>query len=137
MIIIVNGKKPICISDLKRELNRMFKIPPDQQCIVFKGYNLHEYQDGAPLEAFGMENNSPISVWPRSPTNNMDMRLPLRGPTPPPMQHNQLADAFASPRGGPPSMSARWDSTLSDTGSHGEVNKLNRTILKIVDRIKT
>lgn len=112
--------------DLKRELNRIFKIPPDQQCIVFKGYNLHEYTDEAPLEAFGLENNSPISVWPRSNSsnnnnNNMDIRLPLRGPSPTPLQHNQLADAFVSPRGAPP-LSGRWDSNLgSDSAHHGEV----------------
>lgn len=51
------------IYDLKLELNRVFKVPLDKQAIVFKGYYLHEYLDDAPLEAFGLENNSPISLW--------------------------------------------------------------------------
>ena len=119
----VRGKKPLCINDLKLELNRVFKISPEQQCVVFKGYNLHEYMDEAPLEAFGMENNSPISVWPRSSNANNDVRLPARGPTPPPNHMaNQLADAFASPR---PQLSNRWDppqiSFAADGAPAGEV----------------
>lgn len=81
--LLVNGKKPLTVSDLKREINRVFKIQPDQQCIVFKGYNIHEYLDEAPLEAFGLENNSPVSVWPKGNNNFPDIRLP-RGITPPP-----------------------------------------------------
>lgn len=80
--------------------------------------------DEAPLEAFGMENNSPISVWPRSSNANMDVRLPARGPTPPPNHMaNQLADAFASPR---PQLSNRWDppqiSFAADGAPAGEVH---------------
>ncbi|RNA00886.1 hypothetical protein BpHYR1_038497 [Brachionus plicatilis] len=93
--ILVNGKKPLTVSDLKREIYRVFKIQPDQQCIVFKGYNIHEYLDEAPLEAFGLENNSPLSVWPKGNNNVPDIRLP-RGATPPPQ-----ADIF-SPRVPPP-----------------------------------
>ena len=92
--ILVHGRKPLVISDLKMELNRVFKIPPDQQCIVFKGYNLHEYLDDAPLETFGLENNSPISLWPKGSSNNQaDVRLP-RGASPPPA----LVDDVFSPR---------------------------------------
>lgn len=127
----VQGKKPLTISDLKRELNRLFKIPPEQQCIVFKGYNMHEYMDEAPLEAFGMENNSPISVWPRNSNNNTDLRLPARGPTPPPMQHNQLADAFTSPRN--PPVSSRWDGNVANGDSipHGEVTDQLENFFKL------
>lgn len=81
--MLVNGRKPLIVSDLKKEINRVFKIPPDQQCIVFKGYNIHDYLDEAPLDAFGLENNSPLSVWPKGNNNFPDIRLP-RGATPPP-----------------------------------------------------
>ena len=54
--LLVNGRKPLVVSDLKRELQRVFKITPEQQCIVFKGYNIHDYLDEAPLDAFGLEN---------------------------------------------------------------------------------
>lgn len=81
--ILVHGKKPLMILDLKMQISRQFKIPPEQQCIVFRGYNLHEYLDDAPLEAFGLENNSPIAVWPKGNNNRPDLRLP-RGSTPPP-----------------------------------------------------
>ena len=63
--------------------------------------------DEAPLEAFGLENNSPISLWPKgSSSNQVDMRIP-RGATPPPSQN--LPDVF-SPRIPPPpgSFSSRW-----------------------------
>jgi hypothetical protein len=90
--ILVHGKKPLMILDLKMELSRQFKIPPDQQCIVFKGHNLHDFMDDAPLEAFGLENNSPISLWPKG-NPKPDVRLP-RGATPPPM----VNPALNSPR---------------------------------------
>ena len=87
------------------ELGRVFKIPPEQQCIVFRGYNLHEYLDDAPLEAFGLENNSPISVWPKGSSNQLDLRLP-RGASPPP----SIGEGVFSPRIPPPpgNMSQRW-----------------------------
>ena len=75
--VLVHGRKPLMIYDLKLELNRQFKIPIDKQCIVFKGYYLHEYLDDAPLEAFGLENNNPISVWFKGDNEpQVDMRLP-------------------------------------------------------------
>jgi hypothetical protein len=91
--VLVNGKKPLCIADLKMELSRIFRIPPDQQNIVFKGYSLHEYMDNAPLETFGLENNSPIQVWPKSGLhpNHNQVRLP-------PMGGAMAANAMASPR---------------------------------------
>jgi hypothetical protein len=92
--ILVHGVKPIIIADLKREIFRIWRMPPEQQCIVFKGYNLHEYLDSAPLETFGLENNSPISVWPKGgSTQQTDVRLP-RGASPPPTK----IDAVFSPR---------------------------------------
>ena len=102
--MLVHGKKPLVIYDLKLELNRTFKIPVDQQCIVYKGYNLHEYLDDAPLEAFGLENNSQIALWPRGNIAQPDVRLP-RGVSPPVAS---ISDAF-SPRNnhqGPPTQ--RW-----------------------------
>lgn len=80
--VLVHGRKPLMIYDLRLELNRQFKIPLDKQCIVFKGYYLHEYLDDAPLEAFGLENNSPISVWLKGDNEpQVDLRLP-RQPSP-------------------------------------------------------
>lgn len=79
--VLVNGKKPLSIADLKVELCRIFRIAPEQQNIVFKGYALHEYKDNAPLETFGLENNSQIHVWPKSdvhPGHNQ-VRLPPMG----------------------------------------------------------
>lgn len=61
--MLVNGRKPLSVYDLKQALFRHFRIVPEQQCIVFKGYNLHDYIDETPLDAFGLENNSPISFW--------------------------------------------------------------------------
>ena len=97
--ILVNGIKPVTIGDLRRELHRVWRIPPEQQCIVFKGYNLHEYLDSAPLETFGLENNSHISVWPKGTSSQQtDVRLP-RGTSPPPTK----IDTVFSPRiPGPP-----------------------------------
>jgi hypothetical protein len=97
--ILVHGIKPVTIGDLRRELHRVWRIPPEQQCIVFKGYNLHEYLDSAPLETFGLENNSPISVWPKGTSSQQtDVRLP-RGGSPPPTK----IDTVFSPRiPGPP-----------------------------------
>lgn len=103
--LLVHGKKPLVIHDLKLELSRTFKIPPDQQCIVHKGYNLHEYLDDAPLEAFGLENNSQISLWPRGNTSQPDVRLP-RGISPP-ASTNHIADAF-TPRNQPAQVTQRW-----------------------------
>lgn len=111
------------IADLKRELLRLFKIAPDQQCVVFKGYNLHEYLDDAPLEAFGLENNSPISLWPKgSGSNQMDVRLP-RGATPPPSSN--LPDIF-SPRIPPPpgNVNSRWNTMMGPAEGPTEVLKI-------------
>lgn len=114
----MHGKKPLRISDLRRDLERVFKIPANQQCIVFKGFNLHEYVDEAPLEAFGMENNSPIAVWPRSSPlpSGVGSQRGLAG-SPPPNQ--MLADALNSPRVPPPpqQMSGRWDPAYSSYDS--------------------
>ncbi|CAF0880474.1 unnamed protein product [Brachionus calyciflorus] len=93
--ILVNGRKPLTVMDLKKEINKIFKIPPEQQCIVFRGYNIHDYLDEAPLDAFGLENNSPLSVWPKGTGQVPDIRLP-RTTTPPPK-----GDVF-SPRIPPP-----------------------------------
>lgn len=85
--ILVHGRKPLMIYDLKLEINRIFKIPLEKQSIVFKGYYLHEYLDDAPLEAFGLENNSPISIWYKNDMEmqqqqqQQDIRLP-RPPSP-------------------------------------------------------
>jgi hypothetical protein len=93
--VLVNGRKPLSIYDLKQALFRMFKIGPDQQCIVHKGYNLHDYIDETPLEAFGLENNSPISFWYKLGNNNpLDVRLPTDRM---PQQQQQMPEAF-SPR---------------------------------------
>ena len=92
--VLVNGRKPLSIYDLKQALFRLFKVAPEQQCIVFKGYNLHEYIDETPLDAFGLENNSPISFWYKIGNNNpLDIRLPVDR-TPP---QQPLPEAF-SPR---------------------------------------
>ena len=90
--VLINGKRPILIRDLKAELYKVFKIPTEQQCIVFKGYNLHDYVDDAPLDAFGVENNSTINLWPKINYQPQDIRLPGS-------QSNtlQIANAF-SPR---------------------------------------
>ena len=75
--ILVHGERPLSLSDLKTELARVFKIPPELQCIVYRGKNLHDYLDNTPLETFGLENNSPISVWTRgNPNSQMDFRFP-------------------------------------------------------------
>ena len=100
--VLIYGKKPITLRDLKLELSRVFKIAPEKQCIVFKGYNLHDYVDEAPLEAFGIENNSPLYLWPKGNPVQQDVRLP-RSLSP----ANQIADAF-SPRSNPASINNRW-----------------------------
>lgn len=120
--ILVNGKKPLMIYDLKLEISRQFKVPPDQQCIVFKGYNLHDYMDDAPLEAFGLENNSPISLWPKGGSNQNDLRLP-RGPSPPPQL---IADIFSPRVPPPPPGQNRW----SNPGL-GATNEPISEVLKI------
>ena len=55
---------------------------------------MHEYLDDAPLEAFGLENNSQISLWPRSTIQREDLRLP-RDLSPP---SHPISDVFSSPR---------------------------------------
>ena len=93
--VVVNGAKPLVIADLTSSLSRIFKIPPEQQFIVYRGKNLHEYQDDTPLDTFGIENNSPITVWSKGNPNDtqLDLRIP-RGASPPP----SLTDHFSSPR---------------------------------------
>lgn len=78
--ILVHGQKPLRLSDLKTELNRVFKILPEMQCIVFRGKNLHEHLDETSLESFGLENNSPILVWQKGNTDfQPDFRFPTNG----------------------------------------------------------
>ena len=101
--MLVHGRKPLMIYDLKMELNRLFKIPLDKQCIVFKGYYLHEYLDDAPLEAFGLENNSPISVWFKG--ENDPMKQEYRLPRPP--SPNNTQQPMYSPRD-IANLSSRW-----------------------------
>ena len=75
--LLVHGKtKPIVVGDLKEEIARAFKIPPEQQFILFRGNNLHEYVDETPLETFGLENNCPIAVWTKGTHSEPDVRLP-------------------------------------------------------------
>jgi hypothetical protein len=79
--ILVHGQKPLRLSDLKNELNRVFKIPPEMQSIVYRGKNLHEFLDETPLETFGLENNSPILVWQKGNPEYqpVDLRFPTNG----------------------------------------------------------
>ncbi len=62
--------------NLKAEISKFFQIPPEHQCIVYRGKSLHEYKDETPLEIFGIENNSPILVWSSLNPNKQDLRLP-------------------------------------------------------------
>ena len=93
--VVVHGEKPLVIADLTSELSRVFKIPPEKQFIVYRGKSLHEYHDNTPLDTFGIENNSPITVWSKGEPeqNKMDLRIP-RGASPPP----SLIDHMSSPR---------------------------------------
>ena len=105
--ILIHGTRPLKVSDLKNELANVFKIPPERQNIVFKGWNIHDYMDEAPLGSFGLENNSPIAVWPRQYNAHPDIRLP-RAPDQP---ATLLADAYQinSPRIHPgPQAPPRW-----------------------------
>jgi hypothetical protein len=80
--ILVHGQKPLKLSDLKNELNRVFKIAPEMQSIVYRGKNLHEFLDETPLETFGLENNSPILVWQKGNPEYQtaaDFRFPTNG----------------------------------------------------------
>jgi hypothetical protein len=92
--ILVHGKKPITIRDLKNQLFKTFKIPVEYQNIVYKGYNLHEYVDDAPLTGFGLENNSNISIWPKATITHPDLRLPAKSSS---LDHSQNGDLFAMP----------------------------------------
>lgn len=107
----IHGKKPVKVFDLKQVLERTFKIPKEQQCIVFKGHNIHDFLDETPLHSFGLENNSPVSVWPRAYNNRPDLRLP-RGPEQAPTMQipNGLPEAYHNtPRLNPgPPMPQRW-----------------------------
>lgn len=116
--ILINGKRPLKIADLKRVLHNTFKIPPEQQCIVFKGSSIHDYMDEAPLSSFGLENNSPVSVWPRANNTHPDIRLPRAPDQLPTMQ---LAEAYSTttPRLHPgPVTAPRW------SGGHGKTVKV-------------
>ena len=92
--VLIHGKKPIVIRDLKAQLTKSFKIPPEHQNIVFKGYNLHDFMDEAPLSAFGLENNSQVSVWPKSFNSHPDLRLPKA----PDQPATQMGDIYNTPR---------------------------------------
>lgn len=116
--IHIHGKKPVKVYDLKQVLTRTFKIPPEQQCIVFKGHNIHDFMDETPLYSFGLENNSPINVWARAYNNHPDLRLP-RGPDQAPTMQvpNGLPEAYHNtPRLNPgPQMQPRWPGQNSKT----------------------
>ena len=75
-IFVHSRQKQITVFDLKSEVFRIFKIPLEQQFILFKGNNLHEYLDESPLDAFGLENNSCLSVWKKLKSNVSDFVLP-------------------------------------------------------------
>ena len=56
---------------------------------------MHEYEDETPLELFGIENNSPITVWSKAdPENQQDLRIP-RGASPP---SSSKFDRLVTPR---------------------------------------
>jgi len=104
--VLIHGKKPLKIGDLKTTLKQAFKIPPENQCIVFKGYNIHEYVDEAPLSSFGLENNHQVNLWPKANNPYPDIRLPRA-----PDQHPyQIADSYNNtPRLNPqPQPQQRW-----------------------------
>jgi hypothetical protein len=92
--VFINGERPLRISNLKKEVSKVFKIPEEKLFIVYRGKNMHEYDDDVRLEEFGIENNSPITVWSKADSNNqIDLRIP-RGASPP---HSKI-DHLSTPR---------------------------------------
>jgi hypothetical protein len=86
---------------LKKEVSKVFKIPEEKLFIVYRGKNMHEYDDDVRLEEFGIENNSPITVWSKADSNNqIDLRI-QRGASPP---HSKI-DHLSTPRLSLPRMS--------------------------------
>ena len=70
--IFLHARRLLTISDLKSEICRVFKIPLEQQFIFYKGNNLHECPNETPLNYFGLENNSQISIWAKVMANSFD-----------------------------------------------------------------
>ena len=73
--IVVNRKQDLIVRDLMEEVQRVFKIPIDEQVIFHKGTNLCDFIHES-LETLGVENNHTIRVT-RDP--DLPNRSPRRG----------------------------------------------------------
>ena len=70
--IIVNRKQDLIVRDLMEEVQRVFKIPIDEEVIFHKGTNLCDFVNET-LENLGVENNHTIRI-------TRDPELPNRSP---------------------------------------------------------
>lgn len=70
--IVVTRKQELIVRDLMEEVQRVFKIPIDEQVIFHKGTNLCDFVNEY-LETLGIENNHTIRV-------TRDPELPGRSP---------------------------------------------------------
>ena len=59
--IIVKRNQDLIVRDIMEEVNRVFRIPMDEQVIFHKGTNLCDFLND-PLENMGVENNHQIRV---------------------------------------------------------------------------
>jgi hypothetical protein len=72
--ILVKRNQDLIVRDLMEEVQKIFKIPIDEQVIFHKGNNLCDFVNEK-LEALGIENNHMVRV-------TRDPELPKRSPRP-------------------------------------------------------
>lgn len=77
--IVVKRNQDLVVSDLMEEVQRVFKIPMNEQVIFHKGTSLCDYPSEK-LENLGVENNHMIRI-------TRDPDLPNRSPRPPVMRN--------------------------------------------------
>ena len=68
--LVIGRPHPISIYDLQVELQQRFNIPVLEQNVSYNGMPLTQFPPDASLDTLGIVNNSFISLWYRSPTQN-------------------------------------------------------------------
>ncbi len=81
--ILVRRNQDLVVRDLMEEVQKIFKIPIEEQVIFHKGNNLCDFMNDK-LEALGIENNQAIRV-------TRDSELPKRSPRPQQQRQPQYA----------------------------------------------
>jgi hypothetical protein len=100
--IVIKRNQDLIVQDLMEDIQRIFKIPIEEQVVFHKGTNLCDFIHET-LENLGVENNNPIRVTrdpelpKRSPRSKQNFVQPhfANGQMPPNIYQNQPIDSLA------------------------------------------